>query len=114
MSTRGYVTEFDATPTRAQGVLRWIARCSMYDEGPAERLVPRIMELKRSAHRVDEWSIYEWTRRLGLSGGEVNPGSHVRRALILAGDTSFDQGPMLYRWDFDRGRYVLSPAEVRG
>jgi hypothetical protein len=113
VSTIGYVTEFDMTATRAQGVLRWISRCWTYDDGPAERLVPRIKEIKRESRSSELWSVLRWTEALGLNGGETCPGSHVRRALILAGDTSHDRGPLLYRWSFERRQYELVQMAVR-
>ena len=117
MTTVGEVIEFDGMPTRARGVLRWIARCSMHDDAPAERLVPRIREILREGGTkqlgpVVKWGLYKWSKALGYHEGG-SPGSYVRKALILAGVEDFDYGPSVYRWDFAAGKYRLERLEVR-
>lgn len=117
MATVGEVIEFDAMPTRARGILRWIARCSMHDDTPSERLVPRIIEIQQKGgpkHMppVAKWGLYRWAQALGYNEGG-SPGSYVRKALVLAGIENFDYGPTVYRWDFEAGKYRLVTLEVR-
>lgn len=113
MTTVGHVIEFDGMPTRAQGVLRWIARCSMHDDAPSGALVPRIEELQCS-QATDGWGLTRWSAELGYRGGpSIAPGGYVRKALVMAGIDRFDRGPLVYRWDFSAGKYRLVNPEVR-
>jgi hypothetical protein len=112
MTTVGEVIEFDAMPTRALGVLRWISRCSMHDDGPSERLVQRVLELDRDEPKSKFWGLHGWSKALGYYEG-ASPGSHVRKALVLAGIRRFDRGPLIYRWDYEANKYRLEHAEIR-